>query len=739
MQSQLKLLIVAEHAEDFDLLRNNLMDSAHMQYELFRANDLISAKKILSQKEIDATLVVDTQVEHHRYLILDTLHKFALELPIIIITATQDDKFAVQALKRGAQDCITQAELSQGLLSRAVSYSIIRKNANKTLKEEKLRFAIQYQVALALAESAHLNSAAYNILKAICEILDWQVGEIWAIDPNTQMLRYVADWSTSQHLKQLEKISQSIELHEGEGLPGHIWKIKNTYLCADMSQQPLSTRATELAKLGLKSCFGFPILFQGQTLGVIVFFGESIKQFEINLSTVFQTIGEQIGTFIRRNHVEGDLIYLTQHDVLTGLANRVVLEDSLTTAIKYAKKNKEMIALMYVGLDNFKKMNAMGHATGDQVLQEVANRLAQCVRPTDTIARFSGDVFVILLPEISLQKDVEKIANKLLSAIEAPFLINENQLYITASIGISVYPADGDNPQAIMQNAEIAMHHAKTTKGNNYHFSLPSSAMLTQQRVLLETDLHRAVKNQEFLLHYQPKVSAKTNKICGVEALIRWRHPDGRMISPIDFIPLAEEARLIRPMGEWALRTACQQLKQWQEQGLDNIDMAINMSVQQLNEDLIDLVQNILEETGLRSRHLELELTESTLMHETEKNIALLYAIQELGISLSIDDFGTGYSSFAYLKSFSIDSLKIDQSFVRGLPDDAHSREIVRAIIAMAHSLDIKIIAEGIETKGQLDFLHSVDCDQYQGYYFSKPLPPQELLEYCRKVNGLNQ
>ncbi|ABB33299.1 diguanylate cyclase/phosphodiesterase with PAS/PAC sensor(s) [Geobacter metallireducens RCH3] len=427
---------------------------------------------------------------------------------------------------------------------------------------------------------------------------------------------------------------------------------------------------------------------------------------------------------------EEQLVYQATHDPLTGLPNRNLLQDRLGQALALeAFRRRNPICVMFLDLDNFKKVNdTLGHTVGDMLLKAVANRLKNCLRGGDTVARLGGDEYIIVLPNVREVPDVITVAKKMINVFAAPLLLMGNEIYVTASIGIALFPTDGETVDALLKNADAAMYHAKEQGKNNYQFYSAEMNIRVFERLSLETSLHRAVKNQEFLLHYQPRVDLRNGRICGVEALVRWNHPEMGLVSPAKFIPLAEETGLIVPMGEWVLRTACAQNKAWQDAGLPPLRMAVNLSARQFRqENLIAMVEEILMETGLAPQWLELELTESLVMQEAEKSAAILRELTDRGIEVAIDDFGTGYSSLSYLKRFPIANLKIDQAFIRDMTRDPDDATLVKTIITMAHGLGMKTIAEGVELAEQIDFLCRHQCEEMQGYYFSRPITAEEL------------
>ncbi|HUO76646.1 MAG TPA: EAL domain-containing protein [Thermodesulfovibrionales bacterium] len=439
--------------------------------------------------------------------------------------------------------------------------------------------------------------------------------------------------------------------------------------------------------------------------------------------------------------------YLAYHDTLTGLPNRYLFNDRLKQAIAHAEREKQLMAILFLDIDNFKHTNdTIGHKAGDVLLQSVAERLTRCLRSADSVSRLSpgesetlvarlgGDEFTMLLSDISNIQDPAKVAQRILSMVAEPFIIGSHEVFITASLGIAVYPFDGKDLDTLLVNADVAMYQAKDQGRNNYQYYSESMNRFTFERFSIEHKLRRALDHNEFMLFYQPQIDIRTGKMIGVEALIRWLQPDLVLIKPNEFIPLAEETGLIIPIGEWVLRTACAQNKAWQKAGLNSIRMTVNVSgVQFKQQNFVEMVSQVLNDTGLAQECLQLELTESTIMKDSENTIRKLHALQAMGIQVAIDDFGTGYSSLNYLKRFPLSTLKIDYSFVRDLISSSVDQSIVNAIVSLAHNFNLKVIAEGVETKKQLTFLHEARCGGVQGYLICPPVNAVSLRQFMMK------
>ena len=428
------------------------------------------------------------------------------------------------------------------------------------------------------------------------------------------------------------------------------------------------------------------------------------------------------------------LRHLATHDALTSLPNRVLLDDRMSQAIVHAERAAEGFAVCVLDLDRFKLINdSLGHRAGDELLKHVARRLSSVVRSVDTVARLGGDEFVLIIGQARTPADTERVAHKVLEALKAPVNIGELEVHTSASIGIAFYPTDGTTIETLYAHADAAMYCAKQRGGSSVECFTSSMSFATEDRVRFEADLHRALKRHEFELHYQPKFNAATQRIHSVEALIRWRHPERGLIPPDQFIPLAEESGLILPIGEWVLREACRQARAWQDQGLPGLRIAVNISAMQFRRlDLVDTVRRALTDADIDARYLEIELTETAVMSDPEESVEILERLSRMGVIVSVDDFGTGYSSISYLRRFPIDKLKIDRSFIANVMTSADDAAIVQAIISLAHSLRLTVVAEGVETAEQVAFLQKHVCDQYQGYYFSRPVEAAAFAEMLR-------
>ena len=531
---------------------------------------------------------------------------------------------------------------------------------------------------------------------------------------------------------------------EGRGLSGTAFRSRQPCISNDyLTDQRVSAFHAVVRGDGARSGAAFPLLVRGQPVGVMIYMSTEKDTFAPEFVELLQRLADNV-SFALENFDRADektkadarIEYLASHDSLTNLPNREMFNGLLRYAIEAARRYQRRFAVLFIDLDRFKVINdSLGHEAGDMLLAEIANRLRQTLRSSDVVARLGGDEFVVILEETAENNDVERIARNLLSALGEPLQLNGHECHTTASIGIAMYPSDGSDVQTLTKNADMAMYLAKEDGKNDFRFFTNEVKTQSIERLTLETALRRALERHQFALHYQPKVDLATGQITGVEALLRWTHPDLGVLPPAQFIPLAEETGLIVPIGRWVLKEACAQNMAWQRRGLRPVSMAVNLSPRQfVDEHLLQDIDEALAASGMSPVLLQLEVTESMVMRNVSRAIKVLNAIQSRGIGLAIDDFGTGYSSMSLMKQFPIDTIKIDRSFVRDLPDDSEDKAIAQAIISMGKALGMKVIAEGVETAEQHAFLQNHACDEMQGFLFSKPLPPRQLADLLRSA-----
>ena len=620
----------------------------------------------------------------------DSLFLTAPQVPMLVLTGLNDETVARHAVQRGAQDYILKSHIDGHWLPRALRYMTARKATEEALFTERERAQVTLNSIGDAVLSTDIAGNVNYLNRAAEKMTGWSRREASG-RPFAEVL-HIVNGDTRQPVR--DPMELAVRENQVMGLGPNCILIRRDGFEAviEDSVAPVHDR-------------------HGGIVGAVI---------------VFHDVTEARAMVLKISH-------LAQHDSLTSLPNRVLLNDRLTQAITAAPRHAGQAAILFLDLDRFKHINdSLGHTIGDKLLQSVAQRLVSCLRDSDTVSRQGGDEFVILLREIQNVKDVAARAKKILAALVAPHHAADHKLHITASIGISVFPADGEDAETLIKCADIAMYHAKNNGRNNYQFFKRDMNTRAVERQSLEDDLRGAVERREFVLHYQPKINLETGAITGAEALIRWQHPQRGLILPAYFVPIAEDSGLIVPIGRSTLREACRQARAWLDAGRSTT-VAVNISaVEFKDKGFLANVSAALDEARLEPRFLELELTESVLMQNALSTASVIHALASMGVRFAIDDFGTGYSSFSYLKQFPIDSLKIDQSFVRHVASDPSDGAIVSAMIGMCRSLKRRVIAEGVETRAQVAFLQAQRCTEGQGYFFSRPIVAAEFTKLLR-------
>jgi len=600
-------------------------------------------------------------------------------------------------------------------------------------KQIEQRQATEYAVTLLLGESATIAIAAPNIMQTIGATLGWDCAAFWEWDKHTRRLTCVASWSTgSTGITQF--LAASSEVTDSAGLIRRVSMTGEPVWIADVCVEPGFLRAGIAAQAGLHAAFAFPVKVGSELYSVMEFFARDIRQPDPALLTTASAIGSQMGQFIARKAAEDEIRQLGFYDPLTGLPNRRLLSDRLQHALAAGRRNKRHGSLLFIDLDNFKAINdTLGHAKGDLLLQQVAARLSDSVRAGDTVARQGGDEFVVMLMDLSevaqqAAMQTEAIGEKILEALTRPYQLGAHVYHNSASIGATLFDGQLESTDEHLKRADLAMYDAKAAGRNTLRFFEADMQAVVVLRAELETDLRHGLQKDQFLLYYQAQIDAVGN-LTGAEVLLRWQHPVRGFTSPAEFIPAAEQSGLILPLGYWVLETACHQLAAWSGcAATAHLTLAVNVSARQFRQsDFTSKVVELLNRTGADPRRLKLELTESMLLDNVEQIIDKMSALKALGVGFALDDFGTGYSSLSYLKRLPLDQLKIDQSFVRDVLSDPNDTAIVRTIVALAQSLGLEVIAEGVETAPQRDFLAKHGCHAYQGYLFSKPVPLEQF------------
>ncbi|MGX5843844.1 EAL domain-containing protein [Mesorhizobium sp. ArgA1] len=582
-----------------------------------------------------------------------------------------------------------------------------------------------------IATSAPLENVLDSLMHLVESQLKGIFGSVLLLDKDGMHLRHGAAPSLA---KAYMSAIDGSAIGPKTGSCGTAAYRREPVVVTDILQDPLWEDYRDLAApYGYRSCWSTPILsHQGIVLGVFAMYSMSVREPTETETRLIEFTTHIAGIAIERKRAEDQIHFMANHDALTGLPNRALLEDRLSQAVLYAQRYNRWVTVVFIDLDNFKLVNdTLGHNAGDELLKTVASRLVGCVKATDTVVRLGSDEFVIVLFDQPANVDViSETLQTIRDALAEPVSVAEHRLRLTASIGIANYPKDGTSPDRLLANADAAMYRAKEFGRDNFQFYAPEFNSSAHEKFLLQEELRNALARSEFALLYQPQVDLRSGQILAVEALVRWNHPARGVVSPMMFIPTAEETGLIVPIGDWILHEACRQNKAWQRAGLAPVTVCVNVSARQFREkNLIDRVVNALKESGLEARYLELEVTESLIMQDFELAVATMNGLQELGVQISIDDFGTGYSSLSALKTFPVQRLKIDKSFIDDLATDENDQAVTSAVISLGQKLNLRVLAEGVETEDQVTFLRKNNCDEMQGNYFSKPLSAGDIGE----------
>jgi diguanylate cyclase (GGDEF)-like protein/PAS domain S-box-containing protein len=675
-----KILLIENDPAGADRICAALAETGSGSFEVDWVRQLSEGLARLSKGGIDAVLLELSLPDSHGIETFDRLFGVAPDIPILIL-GNGNEALAKEAVAHGAQDYLLAGHVDSYSLPRALRNAIERKAVEDALYLEKERAVVTLN-SIGDAVLCTDVSGKVTYLNLVAETMTGWCREEAIDKPLAEVFRII-DGSTRKTAR--DPLEMAVEQNRTVGLTVNCVLIRRDGFesAIEDSAAPIHDRA-------------------GHIIGAVI---------------VFHDVSAARAMSIQMTHS-------AQHDVVTNLPNRLLLNDRISQSIALALRQNKSLAVIFLDLDRFKYINdSLGHETGDRLLRSVSKRLLASVRGSDTVSRQGGDEFVILLSGIGHPEDAARSAKKILLSLSAPHSIAGQDLHIDGSIGISVYPEDGKNAETLIKNADTAMYHAKETGRNNFQFFKGDMNLRAVERQSLEGSLRHALEGEQFLLHYQPKVNLDTGEITGVEALIRWQHPDRGLMSPDRFIPIAEDCGLIVRIGRWVLREACRQTREWQDAGWLRLPIAVNVSALEFRDPgFIDSVRTVLQETGLEARYLELELTEGVLMEDGQSTAAVLQELKEMGVRLAVDDFGTGYSSLSYLQQFPIDVLKIDQSFVHHITGNPDDSPIVSAIIDMGKNLKQRVIAEGVETQGQLAFLQAQRCAEGQGYLFSRPL-----------------
>jgi diguanylate cyclase (GGDEF)-like protein/PAS domain S-box-containing protein len=685
------LLLVEDNAGDARLLREMMKEQGAAHIHLEHVECMSDAEKSLAERPFDIILLDLGLPDSGGLSAVRRARAAAPRIPIVVLTGMDDQMLATQALQEGAQDYLIKGQTEARGLLRALRYASERNGMEDALFAEKERAQITLNC---IGDAVACTDTAGNIsfLNLVAEkMTGWQLQEAMG-RPMVEILR-ILDATTRETIP--NPMKPEVGTEQSTHLPPNVVLIRRDGLEIPIedSVAPIFDRS-------------------GRANGAVIVFRDVSAARAMTLQ----------------------IAHLAEHDFLTGLPNRMLLKDRIDRAIALAPRHLKKVVVLFLDLDRFKHINdSLGHLVGDKLLQSVARRLVDCVRVTDTVSRQGGDEFVVLLSEVERSEDAALGARRMLQSVAEAHCIDQHELHVTTSIGISVYPDDGPDAETLIKNADTAMYQAKENGRESYQFFKPSMNVRAVERQSIEESLRRALERHEFELHYQPKVNLATGEITGAEALLRWNHPTQGPISPARFIPVAEDCGLILPIGKWVLHEACKQARSWLDAGLHFATMAVNISAMEFrNEKFLPGIFASLKDVGLDPAILELELTESVLMRHAGATGSILKALRARGVQLAIDDFGTGYSSLSYLTKFPIDALKIDQSFVRQISTARGEITIVPAVISMGRSLKLRVVAEGVETHQQLAFLQAHHCEEAQGYYFSRPVVAEKFAQLLK-------
>jgi diguanylate cyclase (GGDEF)-like protein/PAS domain S-box-containing protein len=687
------VLLIEAISDDATIILNELGLAADERFRVEWVTDLSSGIERLRSGGVGSVVLDLTLPGYRGAEAFDKLFEAAPRVPILILSAAAAEVTAREAVERGAQDYVVKNQADGYRLRKAVHASMDRRGAEANVLEMEAA-----NVALVSIGEAVLRTDARGKVIYLNQMAETMTGWCRAEAlgrPVSEVLRIV-DGASGATVRTVLEID--VEKDKNSSLP------TISVYCALIRRDGF--------EFGIENVVTHIDGRDGRVTGVVVAFHD-------------------VSAARARSD---ELSRLARHDALTDLPNRILFKDRLTQAISLAVRQGKQLAVMYLDLDHFKKINdSLGHAVGDKLLQSVARRLVSCVRRTDTVSRLGGDEFVILLSQVERGEDAAVSARKIIRAMAAPHIFDNKSLDVRVSIGVSTYPTDGADSNSLMDKADTALYDAKEHGRNTYQFFRPDMNARLAERRLLEGELRYALGRNEFFLHYQPKFNLQTGQITGVEALIRWLHPQRGIVPPGQFVPIAEECGLMLPLGRWVLLEACRQSRAWSDSGLGVVSVAVNVSATEFGDkDFLSEVRAVLIATGVDPSNLELEMTESALMDDAESTLVTLGALKAMGVQLAIDDFGTGYSSFTYLRRFPVDALKLDQSFVQEIVGDPSDANIVSAMINIGNSEKLRVIAEGVETRAQLKFLQRHGCGEGQGYYFSHPVVAGEAGKLLR-------
>ena len=688
---RIQVLIVTNDISDATALQNALHKAHDGPYDVVWLKRLSEALERLRLDDIDVILIDLLLSDSQGIETFDKVFSATPHIPILTLSTMEDEVLGVEAVQRGAQGFLSKGHFNSSLVPQCLRSIIQRKAVEQNLYIERERATIT------------LNSISDAVISTDMH------GNVDCLNPAGE---HMTGWTKEKALGcPISEVVQLINAKTREPVRNPIEQVLVAGQTVELAPDTVILRRGG-REAPIQDSTALIRNERGETSGAVMVFHDM---------TAAQIMSQK-------------MVHLAQHDVLTNLPNRLLLNDRIAQAIVNARRHGATAAVLFVDLDKFKNINdSLGHEMGDKLLQSVAARLCACVRASDTVSRLGGDEFVILLSETTRADDAAMAAEKIISAMIAPHVIDKHELYMTISIGVSLFPDNGDTPEKLLESADTAMYQAKQQGRNNCQFFTNAMNLRAVERQVIESGLRKAIERHELVLHYQPKVNLDTGLITGLEALVRWMHPVWGMTWPVRFVHIAEDCGVIVPIGRWVLLQACAQAVQWKRTGLDPGTIAVNVSSLEFrHKDFVNGIRDILRKTGMMPQNLQLEITESVLMQDVASSINVLTQIKAIGVELAVDDFGTGYSSLSYLIQFPIDVLKIDQSFVKNVTTMENNGVIVSAVIGMGKNLNQRVIAEGVEDQRQLDFLRKHNCEEGQGYYFSPPVAANAFAELLK-------
>jgi diguanylate cyclase (GGDEF)-like protein len=748
LPNQVRILLIEDEPMSAELVRAFLASITWAAPMVETAGTLREALARLTLEQFDL-VISDLNLPDSRGIATLQAVARACDRLIIVLTANDDPGLREQALECGAYDLMQKGRLTGAALDRLVRLATVQAGSVRSLRDSETRFRKTFELAASGMAHVGLDGRLLRVNRRLCDILGYPEGELVGravleiSDPAAGQRRErrfnrkdgsevwvdlpVAPVNNPDGVRQydiavVEDITERKQAEARRAAHTRYQEAIAAFGQAALAMRDPAELTDEALRTAQRALASDEVTYAGGALGAPGPLSDEARSFLATASSL-------LSTGLQRIESEMRVSFLAQFDPLTGLPNRALLSDRFSQMILQAGRRGSMLGVLFVDLDDFKAVNdTLGHAGGDELLKEAARRLQAAVRPGDTLARISGDEFALVLADLAHAEDAALVAQNILERLAQPILLAGRESFVTASVGIAAYPGDGKDAESLLGAADAAMYRAKQSGRNAYHFFTAEITQRTRVRAQVALELRRALERDEFALVYQPKIDLVSGRACGAEALLRWHHPERGEIGPAEFVPVLEETGLIVPVGEWVVRRACEDLKAWQAAGLSVLPVAVNLSARQFRELNLDRrIRSLVRAAGVDAALIELEITESQLMQDPDHAIRVMNALRDSGIRIAIDDFGTGYSSLAYLTRFPVAALKIDRSFVADALSDAADAAIVRTIIDMAHTLSFTVVAEGVETEGQVAFLRQFGCDQGQGFLFARPMPPTAL------------